>query len=457
VTLTRDDPELERPVEDVEQLVEYFRSGEKTRDRFRLGTEHEKLGVYRDSLRPVPYEGERGIEALLHLLAHEPGFSPLLEGGRIIGVDCGGATITLEPGGQLELSGAPLRTVHETCREFREHVALINRVSQPFGIAWLGLGIHPLAKIEEIPQVPRDRYTVMRSYLGSRDELGMHMMHATATVQVNVDFSSQADVAHMMRMALAASPVVAALYANSGLSEGVANGFESRRMWIWRYTDPDRCGFLPFVFDAEWGPETAYRTYAQWAMDVPMFFVVRGGRHIPAGGRTFRRYLQDGLEGHRATLLDWQIHLTTLFPEVRLKKVIELRGADGVPPGLVCALPALWKGLLYDERALTAAADRLRRWTWRDVDGLHADVARRGLCARSPDEPLVDVARELLDLAEAGLARIAAESGAASEVGFLEPLREIVERGSSPARELLAHWDRDWDHRLGRLVEYAAY
>ncbi len=458
MTLLRSSPELEQPVEHVDQLVDFLRGGEKPAAEFRVGTEHEKISLYEDSLSPVPYEGERGIGALLEVLRLEHGFDPLLDGETLVGLEREGATITLEPGGQLELSGAPLYTLHETCREFQSHVALLKQVSAPFGIVWLGLGIHPLTKFDELPHMPRERHDRMREHLSRTGELGTVMMHATGTVQANFDFSSEADLASKMRTALAASPVVTALYANSSVSSGEPNGFESYRAWIWRHTDPARCGLLPFAFEEGWGEGTAYRRYTEWALDVPLMFVLRDGVHHPVGDASFRDFMAGRVAEFQATLADWNLHLTTLFPEVRLKRILETRGADAVPPALVCALPALWKGLFYDAESLAAAGERLASWTFRSVDTLHADVARRGLAAAAPDAPVLEIARELVDLAAAGLDRANARNRMGeTEALFLEPLYEILDRGTSPGRYLLERWEGAFRQRVDRLVEYAKY
>ena len=457
MTLLREDPELEQPIEDLEQLAEFFRGGETPREEFRVGTEHEKICLYEKTLSPVPFEGEHGIGALLQLLHREHGFEPLLDGETIVGLERDGASITLEPGGQLELSGAPLYTLHETCREFRQHVALLKQVSGDFGIVWLGLGIHPLAKVDEIPRMPRVRHEIMREYVAQSGRLGLSMMHATGTVQANFDFSSEADLATKLRVGLAASPIVTALWANSSISGGEPNGFESYRAETWRHTDRRRCGLLPFAFEEGWGEGTAYRRYAEWALDVPLMFIVRDGAHIPLRS-TFREFVAQGHAGTSATLADWNLHLTTLFPEVRLKRIVEVRGADAVPPDLVCALPAFWKGLFYDPETLATTSRRLAHWTHADVDGLHADVARRGLQASTPDGPALEVARELVVLARAGLARIDAQNAMGeNESLFVEPLERILDRGTSPGRAIIERWDGAFRQRIDRLVEYAKY
>jgi glutamate--cysteine ligase len=458
MSLTREDPRLARPAEEIEQLVEYFRGGETPRADWRVGTEHEKLGMYAQSFRPVPYEGENGIHALLSAIETRHGWKPLSDAGRLVGLERDGRTITLEPGGQLELSGAPLATVHETAREFEEHIALVNAVSADLGIVWLGLGLQPLAKVSDLPRMPRERHQIMRDYLGKRDTLGLHMMHATAGVQANFDFASEADAARKLRLALAASPVSTALFANSPLSEGKPNGFQSMRAEVWRHTDSDRWSLLPFAFDPEFGEGTAYRRYAEWALDVPMFLIVRDGHSLPAHGLTFREFMARGFQGQRATLADWVVHLTTVFPEVRMKGVIETRGVDAVPGAQVCALPAFWKGLLYDDDALAAGLDRLRRWSFSDVDALHAAVARDGLRAKAPDGPVLEVARELLALSRRGLQRIGARNASGQDESlYLDSLARIVERGASPAAQLLEAWNGPWARDVSRLVEYVKY
>jgi glutamate--cysteine ligase len=457
MSFTREEPALAELVEDLDQLVDYFRAAEKPPEEHRVGTEHEKLGVYEADLSPVPYEGPNGIGALLAKLADRHDFSPMIEGEHLLGLARGETTITLEPGGQFELSGAPLYTMHETCREFHEHMAIVNAVSKELGIAWLGLGMHPLAPIDRIPRMPRERHALMRSFLGERGSLAPAMMHATAGVQANFDFRSEADAAAKLRVGLAASPVVTALYANSAISLGRPNGFESFRAQIWRATDPDRCGLLPFVFAEDFEELGVYRAYTEWALDVPMFFVVRGQHHRPVAGQTFRQLWQSGREELRPTLGDWHVHLTTLFPEVRLKRVIEVRGADAVAPGMVCALPALWKGLFYDPATLQAAQKRLMHWGHADVDALHADVARFGLQARTPDGPVLEIARELVELSGQGLARIQAQSGLPDERPLLDALHEVLQLGHSPAREVLNRWNGPLAQSVERLLQYARY
>jgi len=443
-------------VESTDQLVDFIRSGEKPPERWRVGTEHEKIGLYSGSYRPVPHEGPHGIGALLQRIAEtEPGWEPVLEAGQPIALaHTGGASITLEPGGQFELSGAPLRTIHETCDEFHGHLSMMKRANEGFDIAWLGLGINPLYGVADVPVMPKARYRIMRAYLPHHGTQSLEMMFTTATVQANFDYESEADMVAKMRMALAVSPVISAIFANSSLSEGKANGFVSRRLNIWQNTDPDRTGMLGWAYDDDFG----YRRYAEWALDVPMFFLVRGGEYRPAHGIAFRRFLEQGLGGERATIADWERHLTTVFPEVRLKKVLEMRGADAVPPGLTCSLPAIWKGLLYDAESRAAAWERVRIHPLAAREASRMDVARRGLAARYGDEPVLELARDLTQLARDGLRRLGhAGRRDADETGFLDPVFEQLELGKSPGQVVFERWEGDWHRSVDRLIEYARY
>jgi glutamate--cysteine ligase len=441
-------------IESLDTLVDFLREGEKPPENWLVGTEHEKVGLRADDHQVVPYEGPRGVRAVLDAVAMQDGWEPIFEDGNPIALSKGRASITLEPGGQLELSGAPLRTIHQTCDEFHTHLTLLKEVCEPLGLEWLGLGINPLYGVAQVPVMPKARYRIMRDYLPMRGSMALDMMFTTATIQANFDYASEADMAEKMRMAMGISPIVSAIFANSSLSEGKSNGFATKRLHIWHHTDPDRCGLLPFVFEPDFG----YRQYVEWALDIPMFYLVRDGRYRPVQGVSFRRFLEEGFEGERANLADFERHLTTLFPEVRLKNILEVRGADAVPPGLICSLPALWKGLLYDAEARSAAWDLVAEASFDARVACQADVARRGLAAYYDGVQVLELARALTDLSRAGLARIA-HSGRRDpdETCFLDPIFEQLGRGTSPGEDLIGWWEGEWNRSVDRLIEYARY
>jgi glutamate--cysteine ligase len=441
----------DQPVEGLGDLVGYFRAAEKPRERWRVGTEHEKVGVYEDTGDRVPFEGPYGIAALFDRLVAEGGFERVDEKGRTIALEAtSGGSITLEPGGQFELSGAPLFSSDETRAELHDHIELVKRHSQDFGIAWLALGMDPFHPVDQIPTMPKARYAVMRSYLPTRGRLGLEMMHSTATVQANYDFSDEADMVAKMRLGVMATPVVSALYANSSLSEGRENGFISKRLMIWRDTDPDRCGQIPFVFEPDFG----YERYAEWALDVPLFFVLRDKRYEPGDGTTFRQFMDRGFRGMRPTMFDWETHLTTLFPDVRLKRIVEVRGADTASMGHLCALPALWKGLFYDADALEASWELFSRMSVAELDAGQLDVAKRGLRAEMGGRKAIDLARELVVCAAEGLRRIASEgSSGGGEAHLLDPLLEQIDKGMSPGEEILERWRGEWNRDWSSLIE----
>jgi glutamate--cysteine ligase len=330
----------------------------------------------------------------------------------------------------------------------------MKRACEPLGIVWLGLGMNPIYGVDRIPVMPKARYRIMRRYLPTRGPLALEMMFATATVQANFDYADEADMVVKLRTALALSPIVSAIFANSSLSEGKANGFVSRRLHIWQHTDPDRTGLLPMVFEPDFG----YRRYVDWALEVPMFFVIRDGEYLPAHGTRFGDFVRDGLHGHRATIRDFDQHLTTLFPDVRLKRVIEVRGTDAVPPGLTCSLPALWKGILYDAQARAAAWDLVAHTSAEERQAARADVARRGLAARYSGEPVRELAAELARIASGGLRRIAhAGQRDPDERPFLDPILEQLALGASPGQIVVDRWEGEWGRSMDRLIEYARY
>jgi glutamate--cysteine ligase len=455
VTLDRGDKDgLERPIGSVAELAGYFRAGEKAAPAFRVGLEHEKIALASESGAPVAYEGEHGIGAILRDLGAREGWQPVDEAGRIVALDRDGASVTIEPGGQLELSGAPSATVHEIARELRAHLDAAKAVGERHGVVWIALGAQPLHETDTLPRMPKERYRIMRAYLPTRGALALDMMHATASVQASYDYSDEADAVAKMRAALGLGPVVNALYANSSLYAGKASGYVSRRLAIWRQTDPDRCGGVPFVFDPDFG----YERYTRWALDVPMFFIVRDGRYTPLGRTTFREFLERGHEGERATLADFDRHLTTLFPDVRLKRLIEVRGADSVPVDLVLSVPALWKGLLYDADARAAAFALVAGWSAAEREAAYDAVARRGLRAVAGGRRVIDLAREVVAIAATALRRLAARDGAGrDESVFLDALRPVLDAGRSPGEEVLERWEGAWQRDPRRLIADTRY
>jgi glutamate--cysteine ligase len=445
------------PITDRRQLIEYLEDGCKPKAEWRVGTEHEKFGYTHDDLRPLPYDGERGIRALLEGLAAQFGWRIVTENERPIALQRGGASVTLEPGGQVELSGAPVKTLHETCCEVHEHLDQVRAVAAPLGIGMLGLGFQPKWRREDIPWMPKGRYRIMGSYMPTRGRLGLDMMLRTCTIQTNLDFSSEADMVQKFRVGLAWQPVATALFANSPFTDGRPNGFLSYRSHVWTDTDPDRCGILPFVFEEGMG----FERYAEHVLDVPMYFVYRDGQYIDAAGQSFRDFLKGrlpALPGEVPTITDWSDHLTTLFPEVRLKRFLEMRGADGGPWRSLCALPALWVGMLYHQATLDAAWDRVKDWTIEEHEYLRAEVPKRGLRTPFRGDTVQDLAREMLALADAGLTGRAEEDWfGQDERQFLTALRGIAESGRTPAEEKLALFHGRWRGSVDPIFAEFAY
>ena len=425
------------PVEGVSDLVAYLASGAKPRDRWGIGTEHEKFGFLTDSLEPLPFAGERSIQAVLEGLRDRYGWQPIEEDGELVALKKDGASITLEPGGQFELSGAVLETIHQTCNEVTGHLQEVKSVAEPLGVGFIGLGAAPSWTRDQMPRVPKGRYGIMRAHMPRVGALGLDMMHRTCTVQVNLDFKGEADMVAKFRTSLALQPIATALFANSPLTEGRPNGFRSWRAHIWTDTDPHRTGMLDFVFEDGFG----FERYTEYMLDVPMYFVWRDGVYLDAAGQSFRDFLRGELPaapGLKPTLLDWQDHLSTAFPEVRLKTFLEMRGADSGSWGRICALPAFWVGLLYDEESLAGAWEIARHWSVADHERLRRDAARHGMNAEVAGRPFTEVAGELLALSRAGLKRRARrDAGGSDETGFLAPLDEIARTGRSFACELL--------------------
>ncbi|WP_413717679.1 glutamate--cysteine ligase [Silicimonas sp. MF1-12-2] len=447
------------PIERHEQLAEYLAAGCKPKDAWRIGTEHEKFGYCKDTLKPLPYDGPRSIRAMLEGLRDRYGWDPVLEGGNIIGLVKDGANVSLEPGGQLELSGAPLETIHQTCDEVNEHLREVQTVADGIGAGFIGLGAAPHWTHDDMPLMPKGRYKLMDGYMQKVGTLGTSMMRRTCTVQVNLDFASEADMVQKLRVSLALQPVATALFANSPFTEGKLNGHKSWRSRIWRDLDPDRTGMLPFVFDEGFG----FEAYVQYALDVPMYFVYRDGQYINALGMSFRDFLKGelpALPGEKPTLSDWADHLTTIFPEARLKKFIEMRGADGGPWRRLCALPALWVGLTYDQEALDAAWDLVKDWDAETRDAMRVAASIEALDARVNGISMHDLASEVVAIAETGLknrARPGAGGLLPDETHFLNALKESIETGEVPADELIRHNNTDWDGDVTRVFGEYSY
>ena len=428
------------PLTSLDQLLEPFHEAEKPRSRWRIGTEAEKCGIYTDG-SPVPYLGERGVAAVLSDLVKRHGWFEEREHeeGDVIALRRGDASVTLEPGAQLELSGAPLATIHETCGEFRAHMRELSDISEKLGIVWLGLGFHPLARNEDLAFVPKLRYGVMQKYLPTRGKNGLDMMLRTCTVQANLDYASEEDAIRKLRVSLRLQPIVTAMFANSPFVEGKITGERSHRASVWLDVDNDRAGLLGFAWDEA---PMGYRRYIEWALDVPMFLVKRDGKIVHNTGQTFRRFLAEGWQGVRATKEDWVTHVNSLFPEVRLKRTLEMRGADSLPTDLVCALPALWKGLLYEDHALASAEALASKIRLEDAEAARPEIADRALRAKLGPREVGEWASDLLRIASGGLERLSNlnKSGEDERI-HLARLESMVNKGQSPADALLEKFD----------------
>ena len=447
------------PIERPEDLAAWLEAGCKPRQDWRIGTEHEKFGYCTDTLKPLPYDGERSVKAVLEGLRDRFGWAPILEGDNIIGLEKDGANVSLEPGGQLELSGAPLETIHQTCDEVNEHLVEVKSVADEIGVGFIGLGAAPHWTHDEMPVMPKGRYKLMTDYMDRVGTMGKAMMYRTCTVQVNLDFGSEADMVKKLRVALALQPVATALFANSPFFEGKLNGHKSWRSRIWRDLDPARTGMLPFVFDDGFG----FEAWVEYALDVPMYFVYRDGRYLDALGQSFRDFMRGelpALPGEMPTLSDWADHLTTIFPEARIKRFIEMRGADGGPWRRLCALPAFWVGLLYDDASLDAAWDLVKGWDAVTREELRVAASVDALAARAGPVEMRALAGEVLAIAEAGLvsrARPGAGGLVPNETHFLNALKESLESGEVPADELIRRYETDWAGDVTRVFGEYSY
>ncbi len=452
-----DSGKLDPIIENASHLLEVFSQGEKPKVDWRIGTEHEKF-VYRTTDKRAPgYDEPGGIRALLMGLERF-GWEPVIEGGNVIAMKGADGGISLEPAGQFELSGAPLENLHQTCAETGRHLEQVKAVGDELGLGFLGLGMWPDKTRAELPIMPKGRYTIMLNHMPRVGQLGLDMMLRTCTIQTNLDYSSEADMVKKFRVSLALQPLATALFANSPFTEGQPNGFLSYRSHIWTDTDPHRTGMLPFVFDEGFG----YARYRDYMLDVPMYFVYRDGRYIDAAGMSFRDFLRGELAvlpAEKPRLSDWNDHLSTAFPEVRLKSFLEMRGADGGPWNRICALPAFWVGLLYDAAALDAAWDVVRNWPLDEQQRIRDDVPRMGLRTIAPDgRSFQDLGKQVLDIASAGLkARARLNAAGDDESGFLEPLREIVASGETLADCLLRRFNGAWGGDMSRVYDELSF
>ena len=450
---TRTDDSASPLIESRDDLLSVFAGGEKPRDKWRIGTEHEKF-VYRlDDHRAPSWDEPGGIRDLLLGLT-EFGWEPVLENEKIIALKGKDGNVSLEPAGQFELSGAPLENLHQSCAESGRHLQQCKEIGERLGLGFLGVGMWPDKTRDELPRMPKGRYKVMLNYMPKVGSLGLDMMLRTCTIQVNLDYESEADMVKKFRVGLALQPVATALFANSPFTEGKPNGYKSFRSHIWEDTDPDRTGMLPFVFEEGFG----YERYCDYALDVPMYFVYRDGKYIDVAGERFRDFIEGKLSqipGEKPTITDWTDHLSTAFPEVRLKSFLEMRGADGGRWGRICALPALWVGLLYDSQALDEAWGLVEHWTIQEREKLRHEVPKLALEAITPDgKSMRDFAGQVLDIAAAGLTRRARLNSAGdNEGGFLDPLRDVVATGMTPADRLLHKYEHEWDEDVSRIYE----
>jgi glutamate--cysteine ligase len=447
------------PIETRDELVAWLEGGCTPADQFRVGTEHEKFAFTVEDHRPVPYAGRRSIRALLDGMAHLLGWEPIVEGDNIIGMFdvTGGGAISLEPGGQFELSGAPVETVHQAASELMAHLAQLREVARPLGIGFLGLGMSPSWRRADMPVMPKGRYKIMTAYMPKVGTLGLDMMYRTCTVQANLDFSSEEDMVKKLRVSLALQPVATALFANSPFTEGKPNGFLSFRSHIWTDTDPDRTGMLPWAFEGGMG----FERWVDYALDVPMYFIKRDNQYIDVSGKSFQDFFAGKLKelpGERPTISDWANHLSTIFPEVRLKRYLEMRGADGGPWRWLPSLTAYWVGLLYDDDSLDACWDVVKGWSANQRQQLRDDVPKLGFQAQIGNRNVLTLAQETLRVAARGLQRRKRlDRNGRDETRYLRPLEESIARGLTPAEELLEKFNGVWNGTVDPIYEEYAY
>ncbi|MGY9010075.1 MAG: glutamate--cysteine ligase [Rhodobacterales bacterium] len=446
-------------IEHYGQLAEYLNAGCKPKEDWKIGTEHEKFGYIKDSFAPLPYDGGCSIKTMLQGLRDTYNWSEILEGGNIIGLTKEGANVSLEPGGQLELSGAPLDSIHETCDEVNQHLSEVRDIANKIGAGFLGLGAAPEWSHEEMPMMPKGRYKLMTDYMGRVGTHGTQMMYRTCTVQVNLDFSSEEDMIKKMRVGLALQPVATALFANSPFFEGKLNNHKSWRSRVWRDLDEDRTGMLPFVFEQDFG----FDAWTEYVLDVPMYFVYRDGKYIDALGQSFRDFLKGklpALPGEKPKISDWADHLTTVFPEARVKQFIEMRGADGGPWRRLCALPAFWVGLMYDQDSLDSAWDICKTWDASTREEMRIAASEDGVSANVNGISMLSLAKELVDISRSGLKNRARSGNGGlvpDECHFLNSIEEVIETGKSPACDLIDKYENEWAKDLKNIYKEYSY
>lgn len=438
------------PLSSPDDIIRHFERGGKPRERFKIGTEHEKIIFLRKTRLPVPYEGRQGIGKVLEAFRSKFGWEPVLEGENLIALTRGEASITLEPGGQLELSGAPLDSSHDTCHEMGTHLRETREIIEELDLLMLNVGRNPTIPSGQMPWMPKERYRIMRKYLPTRGRMALDMMLGTGTMQTNIDYSDEADMSLKLRVGNRLAPFLIALYANSPFAEGRPTGYLSTRSMVWRHTDPDRSGFIPGVLEEGFG----FHQYMEYALDVPMFFIHRDGRYLDNSGGSFRKFMADGLNGHSATEADWELHLTTLFPLVRLKQYLELRMADSGPQSMICAFSAFTRGVFYDPAALSDMERLLREIPASEFSPLELQAARDGLRAEALGRPFTEWARDILALARGGLERLnTLDAKGENETKLLAPLDEIAASGKTHADRLLDLWEGEWNRSIEPIFE----
>ncbi len=441
-------------IEKNEELEAYFQTAGKAPALWRVGTEYEKVGIDRATGQAIPYFGPRGVDRILREMIERYGWEPEEQDGNIIAMSRGRTQITLEPGGQIELSGEPCESLHCTYAEFTQHIRELLEVCEPLGIAFLGLGMQPVSRLDQIEWVPKKRYRIMGPYMPTVGTLGQRMMKQTATVQANIDFLDEKDAMLKFRTGMGLAPVLIAMFANSPLCDGQLNGYKSYREHIWTDTDKSRQGLLKFAF----APEASFAHYVEYALDVPMYFIIRHHDYINMTGLTFRQYLKYGHNGEHATMEDWADHLTTLFPETRIKRYIEIRSVDSQPPELMPALSALIKGAFYDNDCLLAAWDLVKGWTWDERNEVYLDSHTNALATRFRRHSLLDLAKEFFEIASEGLRRQNVVNDAGNnETIYLEPLKALLVQGKCPADVILEKWQGELRRDVRRLIEFTAY